>query len=341
MITRLGLSTSVVGLAVLMAAGANSVQAADYVEPGCTLSGSVMAGYMYNWQDGSASFDSDADVDPEDLEDKDGDADWSTPFGEGAGLVTCGGFNIQADVAYYAHSGDVDFFDGSEGDIDQTNTHIGGVLFYRDPASWAGGLQASWISQSVGGRDIDVFRVGLFGEFYFDDMFTLGASAHYYNKDWPEGKDEDGFELAAWGRFYATPDFSLLLRGDALFGDLDETVFGFIDSSVDIEGYAITGEAEYLVWDQGLSLFAGARYADRSADNIVRATINDDPIFMDVDIEDFQVFAGIKFYFGQGGTLIERQRTGTVDNTSVFHEKLPEFFVSENATIPPPFLLLP
>jgi hypothetical protein len=336
---KLRLSASVAALTLLMVTGAQSTRAADYVEPGCTLSGSVMAGYMYNWQDGSASFDSDADVDPEDLEDKDGDADWSTPFGEGAGLVTCGGFNIQADVAYYAHSGDPSFFDGSEGDIDQTNTHIGGVLFYRDPASWAGGLQASWISQDVFGADIDVFRVGLFGEFYFDDMFTLGASAHYYNKDLPFGKDEDGFELAAWGRFYATPDFSLLLRGDALFGDHDG--IGPFDDSVDIDGYAITGEAEYLVWDQGLSLFAGARYAERSVDDWFFTFVNDDPVFRDVDIEDFQVFAGIKFYFGQGSTLIERQRTGTVDNTSVFHEKLPEFFVSEDAAIPPPFIIGP
>jgi hypothetical protein len=337
MTSRLKLSASAAALALLMVAGSSSVQAADYVDPGCTLSGSVMAGYMYNWQEGSAKFDTDADVPAEDLEDKDGDADWSTPFGEGAGLVTCGGFNIQADVAYYAHSGDSDFFDGSEGDIDQTNTHIGGVLFYRDPASWAGGLQASWISQDIFGADIDVFRVGLFGEFYFDDIFTLGASAHYYNKDLPFDKDEDGFELAAWGRFYATPDFSLLLRGDALFADLDFDDSFSGSGNGDIDGYAITGEAEYLVWDQGLSLFAGARYAERSADNLVDGFVGDEPVFRDVDIEDFQVFAGIKFYFGQGGTLIERQRTGTVDNTSVFHEKLPEFFVSEDATIPPFF----
>jgi hypothetical protein len=334
MTSRLKLSASAAALALLMVAGGSSVQAADYVDPGsgCTLSGSVMAGYMYNWQDGSFNFD--GDIAPE-LEDKDGDVDWSTPFGEGAGLVTCGGFNIQADVAYYAHSGDFDsVFDGSEGDIDQTNTHIGGVLFYRDPASWAGGLQASWISQDVFGADIDVFRVGLFGEFYFDDAFTLGASAHYYNKDWPFGKDEDGFELAAWGRFYATPDFSLLLRGDALFGDVDNSLgfFGGDGGSVDIDGYAITGEAEYLVWDQGLSLFAGARYAERSADDLLFSEFPTE-IRMDVDIEDFQVFAGIKFYFGQGSTLVERQRTGTVDNTSVFHEKLPEYFTSVDSTL--------
>jgi hypothetical protein len=306
---KLGLSVSTAALALLLAAGGNSVLAADYEDPGCTLSGSVMAGYMYDWQSADFDFDFSSDVDGKDV-------DWDTPFGEGAGLVTCGGLNVQADVAYYAHSADIDFTDA---DLDQTNTHIGGALFYRDPASWAGGLSASWIGQDIEGADIDVFRVGLFGEFYLDDVFTLGASAHYYNTDWPEGKDEDGFELAAWGKFYATPDLALTLRGDFMWGDFDFDDVGGDDG--DIDGFAIAGDAEYLVWDQGLSLFGGARYADREADD------GDE----DIEIEDFQVFAGIKFYFGHGGTLIERQRTGTIDNTSVFHEKLPEFFSSASA----------
>ena len=307
---KLRLSASAAALALLVTAGVTSlgvtsVQAADVVaEPGCTLSGSVMAGYMYDWQ--NSNFE-------ERSEDFDGkDVDWSTPFGEGAGLVTCGGFNAQADVAYYAHSADLD---NTDVNLDQTNTHLGGALFYRDPASWAGGVQASWIGQDIEGKNIDVFRVGLFGEFYFDDMFTLGGSAAYYNTDWPSSKDEDGFEFAAWGRFYATPDLAFTLRGDVLLASLDEG-----HDSADLDGWAITGDGEYLVWDQGLAIFAGARYADRK--------LNPDNSDFEIEVEDFQVFAGLKFYFGQDGTLVERQRTGTVDNTSVFHEKLPEFFTS-------------
>jgi hypothetical protein len=123
----LKLSVSAAALALLLTAGAtSSVRAADVVaEPGCMLSGSVMAGYMNDWQ----SLDDDA---ADDLEIDTKDLDWNTPFGEGAGLVTCGGFNIQADVAYYAHSADLD---SEDIDWDQTNTHIGGALFYRDPAS--------------------------------------------------------------------------------------------------------------------------------------------------------------------------------------------------------------
>ena len=315
--TSLKFSASAAAIALLLTAGAASTRAADVVEEaGCTLSGSVTAGYMYNWQDSSIDFNEGPVFDK--------DNDWDTPFGEGAGLVTCGGFNIQADIAYSAHSADVDF--GPDIEVDQTNSHIGGALFFRDPSSWAGGVGASWISQDIDGKDIDVFRVGLFGEFYFDDIFTLGASAHYYNKDWAGGKDEDGFELAAWGRFYATPDFSLLLRGDLLLGDIN---FDFDEDDGSLDGFAITGEAEYLVWDQGLSIFGGARYAERDYDGFLYCCSS-----ADREVDDFQVFAGIKFYFGHDGTLIERQRTGTVDNTSVFNEKLPEFGVSNQLIVP-------
>jgi hypothetical protein len=307
MIKGLKLSVSAAALMLLVGGAMSSVQAADYVEPGCTLSGSVAAGFLYDWQDIDFNGDGSEGI------------DWSTPFGEGAGLVTCGGFNIQADVAYHAHSGDPEFFSGDV-DVDQTSTHIGGALFYRDPVSWAGGLQASWISRDISGLDIDVFRAGLFGEFYLDDVFTLGASAHYVNHDWPSGffgkDDGDGFQLAAWGRFYATPDFSLLLRGDVLLSTVD---FAFSDGDADWDGFAITGEGEYLVWDQGLSLFAGARYAEREFDPDGGTS---------TDVDDFQVYGGVKFNFGQGGTLLERQRTGPVDNTSVFDEKLPLPFAS-------------
>ncbi|MGE4251596.1 MAG: hypothetical protein AB7F09_19580, partial [Parvibaculaceae bacterium] len=49
---------------------------------------------------------------------------------------------------------------------------------------------------------------------------------------------------------------------------------------------------------------------------------------VNLEVEDFQVFAGIKFYFGHQGTLIERHRTGTVDNTSLWQEKLPNILPS-------------
>ncbi|MGE0237512.1 MAG: hypothetical protein AB7F09_26710 [Parvibaculaceae bacterium] len=286
------------GAILALALMTSPARAADYAEPGCILSGAVTAGFMFDWQE--QDFDGDGSL----------DVDWTTPFGEGAGLVTCGTLNIQADLAYYAHSGEFEF---DEEDTDQTNSHIGGALFYRDPSSWAGGAQASWISQSLFGGDMDVFRAGLFGEFYLDDSFTLGAAAAVYFSDNLFGSlDDDGVELALYGRYYPTPDLGFELRGDLLFADVE------INNDGDIDGFALAAAAEYLVWDQGLSLFAGARYAERTADFDGGG---------EFDTDDMQVFGGIKFHLGQGGTLVERHRTGPVDNTSVFKEKLPSILL--------------
>ncbi|QIG50918.1 hypothetical protein G5V57_26220 [Nordella sp. HKS 07] len=315
MTSKLKLSASVAALGLLVAGAVSSAQAADVVDQGCTLSGAVGIGYMYDWQ--SADFDFGGPG-------IDGDVDYNTPFGEAGGLVTCGGFNAQADFAYYNHSGDADIGNLSAGkdDVDADNSHFGGALFWRDPSLAAAGVSASWINQDVLGKDSDTFRVGLFGE-YFMENFTFGASVHYFNGEvidiGPFDIDQDGFELAAYGRFYATPDLSLMLRGDMLFSDLD-VPNGLTNQDVTLDGWAITGEAEYLVWDQGLSIFGGLRYAERSLD-----VDNED---FNVDIDDTQVYAGLKFYFGQDGSLIDRQRTGVVDNTSTFNEKLPNVLTS-------------
>jgi hypothetical protein len=300
MTRTIGLVASAATVALFLMA-APAAQAADLEDPGCSLSGSVMAGIMLDWQE--------LDFNGEDKV----DVDWTTPFGEGAGLATCGGLNIQADIAYYGHSGDYNFEFGDENDVDRDSSHIGGALFYRDPVSWAAGVQASWISQSIFGIDIDVFRIGLFGELYVGESFTLGGNVAYHDGDSNSDFDIDqsGFEFAAYGRFYATPDLSLTLRGDILLADT-----GAFGDDGDLTGYAISGEAEYLVWDQGLSLFAGARYAERNHNLDFTNEFH-------FDSDDMQVFGGIKFYFGQDGTLVERQRTGPVDNTSVFEEKLP------------------
>lgn len=310
MTNRLKLSASAVVLALLCAAATSSVQAADYEEPGCTLSGAAGIGYMFDWQ--KVEFDGVGEV----FDNFSGDVDWDTPFGEAGGLVTCGGFNIQADFAYYDHStepgslGKLDL-----GEVDAANSHFGGALFWRDPSSAALGLSASWVNQDVFSEDVDLFRVGLFGEVYAD-AFTLGGSAHYFNGDFIEDSKQDGFELAIYGRYYAMPDLSLMLRGDALLSTQDPGSGG---NEADFDGWAATGEVEYLAWDKGLSIFGGARYAERTLDT------GDEG---DYEFNDTQVYAGLKVYFGQDGTLMDRQRTGLVDNTSTFNEKLPNWFTS-------------
>ena len=48
-----------------------------------------------------------------------------------------------------------------------------------------------------------------------------------------------------------------------------------------------------------------------------------------IDFDDLQAYIGIKFAFGSGGaSLVERDRSNAYDNTSVMHEKLPNWFDS-------------
>lgn len=323
MIGKLKLSASAAALALLVAGAVSSAQAADIVDEGCTLSGAAGIGYMFDWQ--KVKFDGGED-------DLDGDVDWNTPFGEAGALVTCGGFNVQADFAYYDHSTEIDGIGGPFGngtDKDAANSHFGGAMFWRDPSYAALGVSASWVNQDLVGKDSDAFRGGVFGEFYLDNI-TLGASAHYFSGDTVDliggilDMQHSGFELAAYARYYATPDLSLMVRGDGLLSTVDfGSAMGGGSESSDLDGWAITGEAEYLAWDKGLSVFGGLRYAERSLDLDFGG-----PSDGSLDIDDTQVYAGLKFYFGQDGSLMDRQRTGLIDNTSTFKEKLPNVLTS-------------
>ena len=315
-------SVSLLALVAVMVIVPEAASAADIADTGCTLHGAVMGGGLL----GSQSLDIDGA--PEGTFD---DTDWSALFAEGAALATCTEWNFQADFAYYGHSselnqGIVDGFDGK--DIDAANYHFGGALFWRD-SQFAGGLSGSFISQDTGflSKNNDYYRVGLFGEFYANDRFTIGGSAHYFDggTDGSEdfgGKDHSGFELAAFAKFYATSDLAFSIRGDYMNSDISvdvDPMDGLEDVSSD--GFAVTGEIEYLVWDEGLSLFGGARYASREIGGTV---VDDAAIFTDT-----QAYAGVKFSFGGGsGSLTESDRSGAYDNTSVMLEKLPNYLTS-------------
>lgn len=291
MMLKAGTSAAVLLTFIVFAPGlAKAAAAADVSDSGCSLNGAVTIGYMFT---------------DSNFSEIDGNYDWETPFGEAAGLVTCDAWNFQADFASYAHEADID---GKT--LDDTEGHFGGAAFWRDPDAGAFGVSASMINHEFFGKDNDYWRLGAFGEFYVSDQFTLGGGVHYFtSQDDFFGKDHDGFEFTANAKFYVMPKLSLSVQGDYMISEFD----GSGDSSID--GYAVSGEAKYLVFDEGLSLFAGGRYAER--------TLGDD----DADIEDLQVYVGLEFAFGGGGgSLAASDRSGKYDNTSVMLEKLPSVF---------------
>lgn len=329
---RLGVSLlALLAAAVMMPQAAS---AADIADTGCTLQGAVMGGGLLGWQ----SYDVDS-IDDENAE----DTDWSALFAEASGLVTCNAWNFQADYAYYGHSADLgnkdidddtpipDELDSKSLESEAGSHHFGGAVFWRDPQFAAVGLSGSYITQDADwyfiDKDNSYYRVGLFGDFYANDQFTLGGSVHYFNgsseafgKDFA---DHDGFELAAFAKFYATPELAFSLRGDYMISDFSEDGSGGGSGDISFDGFAITGEAEYLVWDEGLSLFGGARFASREFNDMG-----------ELGIDDVQVYAGLKFALGGGGgSLVDRDRSGAYDNTSVMLEKLPNAWASYGAAV--------
>lgn len=290
MMLKAGASAAVLLTFIVAAPGLSRAADADVGDSGCSLHGAVTAGYMFT----SSEFSEIG-----------GNYDWQTPFGEAAGLITCDALNFQADFAIYAHDSDID---GKS--IDDTESHFGGALFWRDPDAGALGLSASYIDHEFFGKDTSYWRFGAFGEFFAGDQFTLGGGVHYFTTaEDLFGKDHDGFEFTANAKFYVMPELSLSVQGDYMISEFNESGddFGF-------DGFAVSGEAKYLVMDQGLSLFAGGRYAVRSFED-------------DADITDLQGYVGLEFAFGSSGSsLTASDRSGKYDNTSVMLEKLPSAF---------------
>ena len=329
--TQIGISL----IALFAATGFNSdaVEAAGVSGSECTLSGALAGGGL--WGDQSYNY-----VVNDGASDQ---SDWQSLFVEASGLVTCNAANFQIDYAHYGHESDFgnkdQFSNKNEGDpfygisgLDNKTTdagvqHYGGAIFWRDPNMNAFGLSGSFIRQAsdLWLYDIrnDYYRGGLFAEYYPTERMTMGGSVHYFHADsdiWGKDfADHNGVEFAAYAKFYPIPQMSLNVRGDYM---LDATPK---NKGIEVNGYAITAEVEYEIWNKGLVLTGGARYANRQLGDTGDS----------FEITDKQVFAGIKFYFSANGakSLQERDRTGSYDNTSTMLEKLPHHWGSLGAAV--------
>jgi hypothetical protein len=281
-------ATSAIAIAVFIGAPAPDGRAADVDDEVCqSLAGTIRAGYVFGEQD----FDGES-------------RDYETLFGEAAALYHfCNtNLNIQADYAVHGHQFDSGFEDNDR-------WHAGGVLFWRDQELGVLGLDVSFLNESYFDDDFESWRFGVRGEYFVNDMFTLGAGAGYFDgKAFAE--DGDGFDVNAWGRIYPTESIGLLAR-------FDYAVVDFRD--VNLDYWAVTGEGEYLLPNVPVSIFAGARYAGQEFPGKVG----------EFSIDDIQAYAGISIYLGSdgnGGSLASHQRNNTLDNTSVILERLPNPF---------------
>jgi hypothetical protein len=304
-------SVTLLGLSVL-ALGAVFSGQSQAAPAGCTIAGIVSAGGMLTGTDVSSS---------------DGgekfNGNWDSLFGEGAGLVTCDAWNFQGDFAYYDHraSAPTGGKDSVSKNFSLPEGHFGGDIFWRDPSAGAFGVQASYVTQTtfVPGFTNDYLRLGAFGEFYVNEQATLGLGGHYFFSTHNQfdtgsgGKDHNGFELSADAKYYLTPDLKFTLTGELMSSKYTPP-----SGSINMNGYALTGQVDYQFNDSGLIGFLGGRYAHRD--------LSEGGSSSNLNIEDKQVYIGMTFAFGgpKGSSLVARDRHGPVNNTSTFLEKLPD-----------------
>ena len=252
-------------------------------------------------------------------------------FGEAAVGYGCVNWLAQLDGAFY--------YEGFSNSNPRSRTprqtngqdsqgHIGGAIFWREPSVGRLGLAGSEILNNAhfdgfGSSSVDfggsLTRLGAFGDFYASDAITLGAGAFYVFGN-PINNDllgsgssisESGFEGNIHAKFYATDNISFGLQGDIQRANL--TSSGVV---IPFNGLAGSAEVEYLVPDTALSLFLGGRVAGRTLEQAGGS----------LTLNDTQGYIGAKFAFGGPvASLRARDRAGTYDNTSVFNEKLPGF----------------
>lgn len=189
---------------------------------------------------------------------------------------------------------------GSDDSVDGEFVYgIGGHLFWRDPAKGLVGVTASYLEFEGDDGTYDGFndeyapglsitRVGAEGELYLE-QFTLAAGAGYqfvnFTGDYVPNPNSDFEEDGLYGQldlsWYATDNLVL-------------SVGAATDPNTDILGTAGVEWAPAIESFNGLSLFADGVVGQ---DDYVSASL------------------GVRFYFGEGTTLIERHRfDDPVDN---------------------------
>lgn len=210
----------------------------------------------------------------------------------GSGLFPLtSGFAINLDAGYHNVS--------SKGfDLDSWN--IAGSLAWQLD-KWRFGPSLGYQSNSASGYSTDTYNYGAYADYFVTPRFTLSGKGGGFSSSPGSG----GYYLGGQIKGYITPNFLIGGRVDAThfsaYGGSDEDDYGIF--------------SEYLFWDDEdeddddcwwppTSIYGGYVYSDFS------------PGHFHVDT----VFVGIKLYTDGTGadTLVDRQRTGSLDWSSSF-----------------------
>jgi hypothetical protein len=193
--------------------------------------------------------------------------------------VWSGGGSIAAGITNGINvQGDVSFSSADFGGSDNLDIwNFGGSLFYRAPQFVIGANVAN-SSFELDPLDYDITNYGGFGEFYAGDMVTLFANGGWLDGDF----DQDGSYIGGGIRVYPMPNLGLT-------GSISHNTSDGGDGTQ----YGVRGEFMFSEMVP-VSVYGGYDRADGDG--------------ADTDIWTI----GVRWQFGTGGTLVQRDRTGPI-----------------------------
>lgn len=219
-------------------------------------------------------------------------------FNGAAGFDLTPTWNVQFDVNFNSANfvGD-DLFSGKDISID--TWQAGTQLFWRDPTQGMVGIQAAYSDMSFFTIGLDGFLVGLRGEYYGSDKYTIGGAIAYNALE--QGSGELNTTTGSlFATYYSGAQTAISLRGE--YGTFDT------GSSTDLDTWGISADVEYL-FQNNLSLTGGLGYGSTD--------------FGGSDVDQFTVMAKLKVYFGTEGTIANQHRTSTLEPIPVSNFLLP------------------
>ncbi|HEX3483662.1 MAG TPA: hypothetical protein VHT51_01290 [Micropepsaceae bacterium] len=207
---------------------------------------------------------------------------WSTTGQAAFGLGQYGMQDLAAEFDGGYHS----LSNGSAGNLDIWNA--GGHLFWAPAAPYRLGATLQYEGLSSGGFGTHLWQYGAFGEYYVNDMITLGLNGGAWSGPHGSfGSGNSGGYVGGGATAYVMPDL-------ALTGQINY----FSGSNAHLTSYS--AQAEYLVSETTpVSVFGGYTFTDVPGPG---SHIN-------------EWLIGVKFYTnGNGTTLVDKHRDGALDN---------------------------
>lgn len=215
-------------------------------------------------------------------------------FQGAAGFDLTPTWNIQFDASFNTDRFNGDTFGGPT-TVALDTWRAGTQAFWRDSASGMFGIEVAY--QSIGFSSVvfDGFFVGLRGEYYVSDAFTIGGGVNYntYGADFA-GYDLDTVGANLFGTYYASDKLGISLRGNYASTDIAY-------APDNLNSFGISADVEYL-FQNNLSLNGSIGYGNTD--------------FVSQDFDRFTVGAKLKVYFGTEGSLANQHRTSTLEPTN-------------------------